>query len=170
MEEQNSQTLNDQSMKNSKVPLVGILAASLLLILIISFFFMSQKKRKSDTGSTTNPTLQVPATPGSGVEETVVNGNENNEVKEVLVEGQEYSYSPSAIAVKKGEKVLLTFKNTGKLAHNLTIDSLGVTTRTIPGGQSDSVEFTAGESGTFSFFCSIGNHKSMGMEGEMKVE
>ncbi len=93
-----------------------------------------------------------------------------SEVKEIIIEGKEYSFSPSSITVTKGEKILLTFKNTGRFAHNLTIDELKVSTKTVAGGQSDTVIFTADKSGTFSFFCAIGNHRALGMEGEMEVK
>ena len=92
------------------------------------------------------------------------------EVKEITIEGKEYSYAPASITVTYGEKILLTFKNMGRLAHNLTIDELKVSTKTVAGGQSDTVEFTADKSGTFNFYCSIGTHRNLGMEGEMEVK
>lgn len=90
--------------------------------------------------------------------------------KEVTVIGTEFSFSPASINVKAGERVKITFKNTGGAPHNLILEGLGIETKTISGGQTDVVEFTAPSSGTYNFFCSIPGHRASGMEGALKVE
>lgn len=110
------------------------------------------------------PTTQkITATP------TPVSPTTVREGREIEVSADEYSFSPGAISVKKGEKIRLTFKNTGKLPHNYTIDELGVATKTIGGGQTETIEFTAEKSGTFTYYCGVGNHRSLGMEGKLEV-
>jgi plastocyanin len=91
-------------------------------------------------------------------------------VKEIVIEGDEYAFSPKTITLFKGEKVRLTFKNTGNLPHNFMVQGLGIATRTISGGQTDTVEFTPEEAGTYPFYCSVGGHKDLGMEGSIVVE
>ncbi|MBI3397535.1 cupredoxin domain-containing protein, partial [Candidatus Woesebacteria bacterium] len=54
--------------------------------------------------------------------------------KEVTVEASEFKLSPSTINLKVGEKVSLTFKNTGAASHNFTIPGLQVATKTIGSG------------------------------------
>lgn len=95
---------------------------------------------------------------------------ENASVREIEVEGSEYSFSPSTITVTEGEVIKLTFTNTGAMPHNFIIDELGVNSNIIANGQSDTVEFTANRSGTFAFYCSVGNHRNLGMEGEIDVQ
>ena len=90
--------------------------------------------------------------------------------KEIVVSGSEYSFNPANITITKGEKIRLTFTNVGSQFHNLIINGIDVKTKTVATGKSDTIEFTASESGSFTFFCEIGNHQSLGMEGELRVE
>ncbi|KKU90785.1 MAG: Plastocyanin, partial [Candidatus Jorgensenbacteria bacterium GW2011_GWA1_48_11] len=46
----------------------------------------------------------------------------------------------------------------------------GIRTKTIQGGQSETVEFTPSEEGTFAFYCSVSNHRLLGMEGSLEVK
>lgn len=93
-----------------------------------------------------------------------------SKVKEITVEAKEFSFSPSTITVTKGERISLMFKNVGTMPHNFTIGDLNVSTKTVSSGQSDTVEFMADKSGTFTFYCNIGSHRSFGMEGELQVQ
>lgn len=124
--------------------------------------FLSKSKENATSINKPTPT---PTTTTSGGSPTTASNT-----KEVQVVASEYSFNPDSISLLKGDKVSLTFRNTGKLPHNLTIADLGVKTKTIPGGQSDTIEFTADTSGTFSFYCSISGHKALGMEGVLEVK
>lgn len=99
-----------------------------------------------------------------------VNPPPTSEVKEIMVVGTEFSFSPALITVKAGEKVKLTYKNQGGTSHNLVIEGLGIRTNTIGNGQTDTIEFTALDSGTYTFFCSVPGHRAAGMIGELKIE
>lgn len=149
-------------MKN-KTLLIG---GGLVVVILLVFLFLRG-------GYKAPATQQTPAPGSTEVEEKVVapEGEESTEeVREVAVEGDEYSFSPASISVNEGERIKLTFKNVGGVPHNITIEGLGVATRTISGGQSDTIEFTAEKGGTLSIYCSVGNHRALGMEGELKVE
>ena len=89
-------------------------------------------------------------------------------VKEFTVNGSNFSFSPSSMSVKKGDRVKITLKNTGGF-HDLRIEGYDVGTSQIQAGQEASFEFTADKAGTFVFYCSIGNHRAMGMVGTMTV-
>ncbi len=91
------------------------------------------------------------------------------ELKEFAVEGSEFKFNPASISVTKGDRVKVTFKNVGKAGHNFVIGDLGVSTSIIPGGSTDTVEFTADKSGTFAFFCSVPGHRAGGMEGHISI-
>ena len=91
------------------------------------------------------------------------------ELKEFIIEGSEFSFNPSSITVNAGDRVKITFKNTGSARHNLVIGDLGVSTSLIPAGSTDTIEFTADRSGTFAFYCSVPGHRSSGMEGQISV-
>jgi len=89
------------------------------------------------------------------------------EAREITITGTEFSFNPSTISVTKGEKIRLTFKNSGTVIHNLNIDELSIATKTIPAGETDVVEFTADKSGTFTYYCGVGSHRAKGMEGTL---
>ena len=91
-------------------------------------------------------------------------------MKEVTVVGTEFSFSPALITVKSGEKVKLTFQNNGSVSHNLVVEGLGISTKTIGRGKTETLEFTAPASGTYKFFCSVPGHRPAGMEGSLKAE
>lgn len=91
-------------------------------------------------------------------------------VRGITVSGTEFSFSPASITVSEGEKLRITFRNDGNIIHNFKITELGVGTNTIGPGKTDSIEFTAPTSGTYTFFCSVPGHQVKGMEGELTVQ
>jgi plastocyanin len=90
-------------------------------------------------------------------------------VKSFTVTGANYSFTPSLITVKKGDTVKLTFKNSNGY-HNLIIDELNIATKMIPAGESQTLTFVADQTGSFEYYCSVGNHRALGMKGMLKVE
>jgi plastocyanin len=91
------------------------------------------------------------------------------EVKEFTVDGSNFKFAPSDIKVKQGDKVKITFTNSAGF-HDFVIDELGVKTPVIQSGQDAVVEFVADKAGTFTYYCSVGNHRQQGMEGTLIVE
>jgi nitrite reductase (NO-forming) len=71
--------------------------------------------------------------------------------------------------VKKGDTVKITFTNNNG-THDLLIDEFKVNTGRIPAGESKTVEFVADKTGTFEYYCSVGQHRKMGMKGNLIVE
>lgn len=112
-----------------------------------------------------NPSVVTPAAPSpTGQEQTVL-----AKLPEIIVSGDEYKFSPSSITLAAGEKTKITFKNVGSAPHDFTITELGVKTAVISAGEEISVEVTAPRSGEYTFFCSVGNHRQLGMEGRVAV-
>lgn len=109
-------------------------------------------------------------TPATNVETKEEQKEIQAQVKEIEVLGDEFSFNPSSIDLQAGEKVKIIFKNVGKAPHNLVIEGMGISTKTIGPGKSDSIEFTVSNSGTYIFFCSIPGHRKAGMEGRLIVE
>ncbi len=89
--------------------------------------------------------------------------------KEFSVTGSNFQFVPSELRVKKGDKVKITLVNSGG-RHHLVVDGYNVSTQVIQGGASDSVSFVADKAGTFEYFCSVANHRQMGMRGNLIVE
>ncbi|MDI6721435.1 MAG: cupredoxin domain-containing protein [Candidatus Aenigmarchaeota archaeon] len=90
-------------------------------------------------------------------------------VNEIIVHGGEYEFQPAQIKVSKGETVRLTFVNAGAVEHNLVIDELSIKTKLLKPQASETVEFVADKTGTFSFYCSVGDHRNQGMEGKLSI-
>ena len=85
-------------------------------------------------------------------------------VKEFTVTGSAFKFAPATLTVNKGDTVRITFK------HDFVIDELGVKTQVINTGQEEVVEFVADTAGTFEYYCSVGNHRQMGMVGTLTVK
>jgi cytochrome c oxidase subunit 2 len=135
-----------------------LIALGVLIAVAAAGFFFIRKPAIKTAG------MPVPE---STVEEKTVN---TEPAREITVTGTEYSFNPSSITVKKGEKIRLTFINAGSTLHNLVIDDLGVETKKIGPGKSDTIEFSVESDANLTYYCSISNHQSLGMEGELKIE
>lgn len=80
-----------------------------------------------------------------------------------------YSYSQTELTVKQGDVVTIHLTN-DLGTHNFIIDELDVASITINSGQSTQVTFTATQKGTYEYYCSVGNHRELGMVGTLIVE
>lgn len=90
-------------------------------------------------------------------------------VKEFTVTGSDFKFDIKEIRVKKGDTVKITFKNAQGF-HDFTIDTLNVGTRQISQGTEDTVQFVAQKEGSFEYYCSVANHRAIGMKGMLVVE
>lgn len=88
---------------------------------------------------------------------------------EFTVTASNFKYDVKTIKVKKGDTVKIIFKNTEGF-HDFKIDEFDVATNQIGAEEEDEVEFEATKSGTFEYYCSVGNHRKMGMVGKLVVE
>lgn len=125
---------------------------------------------KNSKTETPSPVTQ-PET-GTVVEEpSVVPAEEamSGQTKEFTVEGSPFKFAPSEIRVKKGDTVIVTFKNM-QGTHDFSLDEFGVKTNQIGEGEEEEVEFVADKAGTFEYYCSVGNHRAQGMVGKLVVE
>jgi plastocyanin len=157
-------------MKASILAVIGIVV---IIALTGGLYLVFRPAASSKVATTPTPTpsqvLQqatVSATPASTQVATPTPTVHTN----LTVTGKEYSMSPNKLQVAKGSIVKITFTNNGTMPHNFTIPSLGAGSKTVSPGQSDTVQFTATTSGTFDFYCSIGNHRSLGMSGTITVQ
>ncbi len=98
--------------------------------------------------------------------ETVVS---EGEVKEFVVNGNDFKFDVTEIRVKAGDKVRVVFKNTGGF-HDFVLDEFAVKTAQLKDGAEETVEFVADVAGTFEYYCSVGKHREMGMVGKLIVE
>jgi plastocyanin len=97
-------------------------------------------------------------------------GNESSsQAVEVQVEGGNYYFKPNSITVKEGQPVKITLTSV-EGTHDFVIDEFNVKTQTVNADQSTSVEFTPDKTGSFEFYCSVANHRALGMKGTLIVQ
>ncbi len=158
------------------------IALAVILVLALGLFFISRSNNNSQNQPAVNQTTQQ--APSQAVSPTVmspsISANPSGspvpssaamqDGKEITVVGNEFSFQPSTLNLKQGDKVLLVFKNEGKYPHNLAIPDLKVTTKTIQPGQSDMINFTVDKGGNYAFVCTVDSHEQKGMKGTVNVQ
>jgi uncharacterized cupredoxin-like copper-binding protein len=114
----------------------------------------------------------TPASPANGV---------------LALHAAEWRYQPSRIVLHQGEQVRIELHNDGKIIHNFKIDNLKVdvaeSNSTGPlsahtgelfvgadAGKAGTLVFTPKETGTFTFYCTVPQHRQLGMKGTLIVE
>ena len=146
-------------MKNTIVIVIVI-----VVVVIGVFFFINNNKVEAPTDANTGGignSMPVPEE-GNNVSDTEV-------VKEFTVSGKNFAFTPSTITVQKGDKVKITFINSQGF-HDFRIDEFGVAASQKQSPNTEVLEFTADKVGSFEYYCSVGQHRSMGMKGIFKVE
>ena len=139
----------------------------LLAVAVGAFVFMRQQlpETADDISVVDTEIVDETPVPETNSEEMVVEGA----INEVTVEGVSYSLTPATIRVKAGETVRLTYTS-NEDGHDLVIDELNVRTRLLNRGESETVEFTPVNPGTYSYYCSVIGHRESGMVGTLIVE
>lgn len=90
--------------------------------------------------------------------------------KTFAIEASSFKFNPATITVKKGDIVKIVLTNKGG-THNWMLDEFeGAKTKTLQAGQTDTISFVADKAGTYEYYCSIGNHRQMGMVGKLIVQ
>ena len=89
-------------------------------------------------------------------------------VKEITITNAGMTFTTKTLTVKKGDRVKVTYQNTGG-THDLRIDGYNIGTKVLTGTNQETFEFVADEAGSFEYFCSVGNHRAMGMKGTLTV-
>ena len=94
---------------------------------------------------------------------------QKEDVKIFTISASSFKFQPSEIRVDKGDRVKIVLNNT-KGFHDWVIDEFDARTKQIQGPAKETVEFTADKTGTFEYYCSVGQHRQNGMVGKLIVE
>lgn len=97
------------------------------------------------------------------------NLTENPSVQTFNIKGSNYSFDLKEIKVKQGQTVRIIFSNEGGM-HDWVLNEFNARTPQINSGQTSTIEFVADKAGTYEYYCSVGNHRAMGMKGVLIVE
>lgn len=137
--------------------LFWIFVAVIIIALGIYFFAGNQSSDSSITGATAKK---------------VSSGDEN--VKIFVLSGENFKFLMNGvenpeIRVNQGDRVRVELVVTEGF-HDFVIDELNVATKKLNPGGIDYIEFIADKKGTFEYYCSVGEHRAMGMKGVFVVE
>ncbi len=141
-----------------------IIVVIVALLALGGWYYMSTQNAPA-SNDTTQTVDQGASSPATGAD---ANALPTGPVKEFTVTGSNYAFAPATLSVQKGDHVKITFVNSGGM-HDFVIDGFNVRTKTVQSGAQDVVEFDATQSGTFEYYCSVGNHRAMGMKGTLTV-
>ena len=118
--------------------------------------------------------LAISACGGSTPEETDPTGAPTGappagDATVVTASATEYAYELSTTTIPAGD-VTFELTNNGSMSHDLVLEGgPGGGTDVIGGGETASFTVTL-EPGTYTLYCSVGNHRAQGMEVEITVE
>lgn len=154
--------------------LIGIIIFIVVLIAGGGYWWMQRSNTEvmSPAPAMTKNTPVMSDSPSSMAPEASNSTGEammTESVKSFTIEGSNFKFNPATITVRKGDKVKITFKSVGGM-HDFVIDDYDIQTKMLDSGLSETVEFTADKAGSFEYYCSVGNHRQMGMKGTLKVE
>lgn len=88
--------------------------------------------------------------------------------REIEVRTDGLRFEPAELTVRAGEDVAIVLTSTGGV-HDFVVE--GAETHVMAaGGQTVKGGLRIDEPGTYTFYCSVGNHRAAGMEGTLTVE
>lgn len=137
-----------------------------IAVLVVGAFLLSNQNMGPEVAQNPTPTprsVETETTDETG--EEAVDG----EVTELTIEAEEFSFTPSTATVETGT-ISITYENVGTMGHDLVFEDLDARTQVISPGETETIELTIDEPGTYTFYCSVNGHRSLGMEGELVVE
>ncbi|MGI8419036.1 MAG: cupredoxin domain-containing protein [Candidatus Levyibacteriota bacterium] len=155
-------------------------ALVIIIVLIILagggyYYYQSQHTVAAPAMQHTNTTtvheggsMKASPTTSASSNGAMMKEHSDNSVKQFTVEGKNFSMTPSKLSVNKGDKVEITYKNTDG-THDFVLDEFNARTKVLQGGEEATVSFTADKAGSFHYYCSVGNHRAMGMVGTLTV-
>src|SRR3989338_2778328 len=131
----------------------GLIWLVIIIIVIVGIILL--------TGNNETPTLDNNLTVPTGTTTPPPTTPPVTSVKEFTVSASPFMFDMKEIRVQKGDTVKITLMNT-EGTHDWRVEGYEVGTKVIQGGESDMIEFIADTSGTFEYYCSVGNRRQMG--------
>lgn len=106
----------------------------------------------------------------SGDSEDKVMGEETMEQVDYELTMSNYEFSTELIEVEAGQKIRIKLMVESGM-HDFVIDELDVQSQTLTQGNEQVIEIDIPEDaeGDYEFYCSIENHRALGMEGVLRV-
>lgn len=154
---------------------VAVVIIALLLVGGAAAYFMTQSQNQeaeeaidsmeSMVDETAEPTDAMMQEKSATDQATM---DSENEVT-INLSAENFAYSQEEITVKQGDTVTVVLDITAG-THDFVIDEFDARTDIVSTGETTEVTFVADEVGEFEYYCSVGNHRQMGMVGTLIVE
>lgn len=163
----------DDSVRKGNAMLLLIVGVAILAVGGWAFFFRNQATSQdnammeSSESSTTNNESMMKEESSESAGESMM----ENDAVDYTVDMQNYSFTPNMLEGKPGQTLKVKLVNVSGF-HDFVIDELNVNSGRTQEGDSVVVEIPIPEDAagkTYAFYCSVGNHRAMGMEGTLKV-
>lgn len=142
-------------MKGSKIsPITIIIIMFLLVIGVGALYVIIREAREGEMESA-----------------TVNNIEDVGEVYDYTIAMDNYSFSPELIQASPGEVLSIELVDV-QGNHDFVIDEFGVRSELMDEGETQVIYVEIpedAESGNYDFYCSIGNHRVLGMEGILQI-
>ncbi len=156
--------------------IVGIVIAIIIVIAGLYYYTQNGDSTKTATDTTDTTPADSATSPADTTAEVVHSADEwaNGSVMEdgtkvFSLIGNQFTFTPNQIKVNKGDKVKVMLL-AQDMPHDFVLEGYtNVKTKLIQPGATDFVMFTADKAGTFTFYCSVGNHRAQGMVGQLMV-
>src|SRR3989344_2388548 len=137
----------------------GIFTIGLILIIVLAaILFLAGAQEPAPIENEEPGTNQSMTTPPP-----------SGQTREFTISGKPFEFSQKEITVNRGDTVKINFRSENGM-HDFVVDEFGAKTDTLQTGQSDTITFVADKTGTFEYYCSVGNHRAMGMKGNLIVK
>jgi len=161
-----------QSVNGSKMMPI-IVGLGVLLLIGGGAFYVLSNKDNTQMNTTVNSTVNDSMNTTSESGNTTDGGDSATDemtasINTIEVSGSNFKFDPSEILVKKGDTVRIVFTNSDGM-HDFVIDEFDARTKVLKDGESETIEFVADQAGKFEYYCSVGQHRQMGMVGNLIV-
>jgi uncharacterized cupredoxin-like copper-binding protein len=134
----------------SRLPILAIVALSVAAIAVLT------AGCGDDDDTTASPTTTAAQDAGSNVD----------------LSATDFKFSPADPSTKAGQ-VTFNVSNDGQTVHNLEVEGPNgeqELSSDLSAGQSGTLTVDMSKPGTYEFYCPVGDHRQLGMEGEITVK
>lgn len=155
--------------KNVNKTYLAITIVVLVILGVGGFLVISSSSSKKTQNAVGDVSRSTPSAMPSATAESVM-AEENGEVTSLIVEASEMKFDKPVITIKAGQKISLKVKNIGQMPHDWVLEGTDIKTKMITKGSEETIEFSVEKPGEYIFFCSVGSHRKLGMEGKLIVK
>lgn len=152
---------------------VALVIVGIIGLIGVAFLFLDGDS-DTEEANLNNP-ADVPATVNpmgspDSVEDQNQVATEADQTYEIVM--TDFSFSEEQINARPGETVTIDL-SVQSGSHDFVIDEFNTRSQIIGSGQTDSITFTVPEDvapgTTYDYYCSVGNHRQLGMEGQLVI-